>query len=182
MQDFVKMFPRSFDKNIVQFSCDNARENKTFQATLKDEMPYIIQFEYTAPHTPRPNGRIERKFATLYGKIRALTTASQLPQKLRNDLWPHAALLVTNLENTIVDQKGSTPHFILKGTDPNCAKNLRTFGEIGIVYTKPPTRHNFENHGSLACLLVMLKITPVMCLSFITPKHMQLYYPEMFIG
>jgi hypothetical protein len=46
---------------------------------------------------------------------------------------PHAALLVTSLENTIVDQKGSTPHFILKVIDPSWAKNLRTFGEFGIV-------------------------------------------------
>jgi hypothetical protein len=107
----------------------------------------------TQLHTLQQNGRIERKFATLYGKIRALTTAFQLPQKLRNDLWPHAALLFTSLENTIVDKKGSTPHFILKGTDPNWAKNLRSFGEISIVYTKPPMRHRFTNHGS-PCMFI----------------------------
>jgi hypothetical protein len=61
--------------------------------------------------------------------------------------------LVTSLENTIVDQNGSTPHFILKGTYPNWAKNLRTFGEIGIVYTKPPIRNKFENHGS-PCMFI----------------------------
>jgi hypothetical protein len=27
------------------------------------------------------------------------------------------------------------------------AKNLRSFGEIGIVYTKPPIRNNSNNHG-----------------------------------
>jgi hypothetical protein len=68
-------------------------------------------------------------------------------------LCPHAALLVTSLENTIVDQRGSTPHFILKGTDPNLAKNLRTYGEIGIVYTKPPIRNKFENHG-IPCMFI----------------------------
>jgi hypothetical protein len=83
-----------------------------------------------------------------------LTTASQLPQKLRNDLWPHSALLVTSLENTIVDQKGSTPHFMLTGTNPNWVKNLRTFGEIGIVYTKPTKiRNKLENRGS-SCIFI----------------------------
>jgi hypothetical protein len=78
-----------------------------------------------------------------------LTTASRLPQKLRNDLWSYAALHVTSLENTIVDQKGSTPHLILTGTNPNWVKNLRTFGEIGIVYTKPTKiRNKLENRGS----------------------------------
>jgi hypothetical protein len=108
----------------------------------------------TQLHThPQQNGRIESKFATLYGNIRALTTASQIPQQLRHELWPHAASLVTSLENTIVDQKGSTPHFILKGTDPNWANNLRTFGEIGIVYTKPPIRNKFQNNGS-PCMFI----------------------------
>jgi hypothetical protein len=154
MTAFVKIFPRTFDKNIVRFRCDNAGENKAFQAALKEDMPYEIQFEYTAPYTPQQNGRIERKFATLYGKIRALTTASQLRQKLRNDLWPHAALLVTSLENTIVDQKGSTPHFFLTGTNPNWVKNLRTFGEIGIVYTKPTKiRKKLENRGN-PCIFI----------------------------
>jgi transposase InsO family protein len=153
MTAFVKMFPRAFDTNILRVRCDNAWKNKTFQATFKEDMPSEIQFEYTAPHTPQQNGRIEQKFATLYGKMFALTTAYQLNQKLRNDLWPHAAHLVTSLENTIVDQKGSTPHFILKGKDPNWAQNLRTFEEIGIVYTKPPIRNKFTNHGS-PCMFI----------------------------
>jgi hypothetical protein len=76
---FVKMFPRTFDKNIVRFRCDNAGENKSFQATLNADMPYEIQFKYTAPYTPQQNDCVERKFATLYGKIHALTTAAQLP-------------------------------------------------------------------------------------------------------
>jgi hypothetical protein len=49
MTAFVKMFPRTFDKNIVRFCCDNAGENKIFEATLKEDMPYETQFEYTAP-------------------------------------------------------------------------------------------------------------------------------------
>jgi hypothetical protein len=111
MTTFVKMFFRVFHKTIKCFCCDNAWENKTFQDTLTHDFPYHINFEYTAPNTPQQNGLIERKFATLYGKIRALTTASQLPQKLRNALWSHAAQLVTSLENTTVDKNDTTPHF-----------------------------------------------------------------------
>ena len=35
-----------------------------------------LQFEYTARGTPQRNGRIERKFATFYGRIRACYTAA----------------------------------------------------------------------------------------------------------
>jgi hypothetical protein len=52
MTVFVKMFPRTFDRNILRCRCDNVGENKAFQATLKDNMPYEIQFEYAAPYTP----------------------------------------------------------------------------------------------------------------------------------
>jgi hypothetical protein len=60
MTAFVKIFLHAFDKTFVRFRCDNAWENKTFQATLIEDMPYEIQFEYTALHTPQQNGRIER--------------------------------------------------------------------------------------------------------------------------
>jgi hypothetical protein len=87
-----------FSRIIKRFLCDNAWENKTFQDTITHDVPYHIHFEYTAPKIPQQNGRIERKFATLYGKIRDLTTAYQLPQKLRNYLGPRAAQSVTSLE------------------------------------------------------------------------------------
>jgi hypothetical protein len=67
MTAFAKMFSRVFHKTIKCFRCDNAWENKTFQDTFTHDVLYHIQFEYTAPDTPQQNGRIERKFATLYG-------------------------------------------------------------------------------------------------------------------
>jgi transposase InsO family protein len=57
---------------IECFRCDNAGENKSFQSLLKKKWKHYIKFEYTAPNTPQQNGKIERKFATLYGKIRSL--------------------------------------------------------------------------------------------------------------
>ena len=51
------------------FKCDNASENKTFQKVLR-EKKYPAKFEYTSSETPQQNGRVERKFATLYGRVR----------------------------------------------------------------------------------------------------------------
>jgi transposase InsO family protein len=36
-----------------------------------------FKFEYTAPGTPQQNGKIERKFATLYGMNRAMLNAAK---------------------------------------------------------------------------------------------------------
>ena len=51
--------------------CDNAGENEAFKEACKQE-GLGISFEYTAPRTPEQNGRDERKFQTLYGRVRAM--------------------------------------------------------------------------------------------------------------
>ena len=35
-----------------------------------------VDFEYTSPGTPQYNGRVKRKFETLYGKITAIINGS----------------------------------------------------------------------------------------------------------
>ncbi|KAG7336872.1 reverse transcriptase RNA-dependent DNA polymerase, partial [Nitzschia inconspicua] len=58
-------------KDIVvkTIRCDNAGENKMLEQACRKQGLQII-FEYTAPGTPQQNGVVERKFATLFGKIR----------------------------------------------------------------------------------------------------------------
>jgi hypothetical protein len=46
--------------------CDDSGENKVFynHCCLNGE---LIKFEFSGPRTPQRNGKIERKFQTLYG-------------------------------------------------------------------------------------------------------------------
>jgi hypothetical protein len=84
---------------------DNSGENVKLREKV-DEYPDLkIKFEYTAPHTPQQNGKIERKFATLYGKVRSMLNAAQLSERLRRGLWAHCANNATQLENIIVKTK-----------------------------------------------------------------------------
>ena len=69
MLTWTQEFQRHFKKQIKYFRCDNSGENRTFQEDVKRFITYQIKFEFTAPNTPQQNGMIERKFATLYGKI-----------------------------------------------------------------------------------------------------------------
>jgi transposase InsO family protein len=57
--------------------CDNAPENKQLEAMIKREK-LGIRFEYTAPATPQQNGVVERRFATLFGRVRTMNTAAGL--------------------------------------------------------------------------------------------------------
>ena len=46
--------------------CDNAGENMILKRK-SEELGMGLTIEFTARYTPQQNGRIERKFATLYG-------------------------------------------------------------------------------------------------------------------
>jgi transposase InsO family protein len=65
---------------------DNAGENKTFQTEAEKDRELNLTFEFTAPCTPQQNGKIERKFTTLWGKVRSMLNSAKLPWSLRNKL------------------------------------------------------------------------------------------------
>jgi hypothetical protein len=76
--------------------CDNAGENMALASTLINYRDVNIKFEYTTPDSPQQNGKIERKFATLHGKMRAMLNEAQFTWPLRRNMWAYAVLLVTN--------------------------------------------------------------------------------------
>ena len=57
--------------------CDNAGENLAQQRACEKE-GLGISFELRAPGTPQQNGKVERKFATLYGRMRTLLHGSNI--------------------------------------------------------------------------------------------------------
>lgn len=62
-----------------------------------------MKFEYTAPDTPQQNGRVERKFQTLYGRVRAmLYGAAELDMGTVRRFWAEAAATATVLDGELV--------------------------------------------------------------------------------
>ena len=51
---------------VKKIRCDGAAENHGFEAMAKEKAFGLI-FEYTAKNTPQHNGKVERKFQTLFG-------------------------------------------------------------------------------------------------------------------
>jgi hypothetical protein len=92
------------DKNItVNFiRCDNSGENKDIQQEIIPIPKIKVKFEFTAPDLPQKNGKIERKFATLYGKVRATSNKAEFTWPLRRGMWAYCALLITNLDNALI--------------------------------------------------------------------------------
>jgi hypothetical protein len=93
---------------------------------------------------------MERKFATLYGKVRELLNQAKLTPNIRSKLWAEACKTASDLENTLVTKdQDSSPNQIFYGTKSPVLQHLQQFGEIGIVenHARRTFRGNLENRG-----------------------------------
>jgi Reverse transcriptase (RNA-dependent DNA polymerase) len=133
---WLKLFQKQYNTSVQHIRCDNAGENKKLQESLiQEDGIKHIQFEYTAPFTPQQNGKIERKFATLWSKVRAMLNSAKLPWGLRHRLWAQCAQLATKLENILVTStQTKSPYFMLHGKHPLWINNLHSFGELAVVH------------------------------------------------
>ena len=88
---------------------DNAEENLAFQKTVESKGLGII-FEFMAPNNPQQNGVVERAFATLYNRGRAMLTDAGLKSFLKETLWAKCFSTETKL-NVITSKDGSITSF-----------------------------------------------------------------------
>ena len=133
---FIKDFWARHNKQVKFIQCDNSGENnKLEELCRKDGLG--ITFEYTAPGTPQQNGRVEQKFATLYGIVRAMKIASGLPKHLCDGFWAEAANTAKLLDNIMLtNNRNSSPfqQFFGKGMKSIVPILARKFGEMVVVY------------------------------------------------
>ena len=149
----LKDLKAKHNKTVKLIWCDNAGKNKSLQKQCEKE-GLGIQFEYTAPGTPQLNGRVERKFATLYGRVRAMLNGARLTKELRHGLWTQAARTATDLENTLVTfTRHVAPFNQFFEKELPGIRNAHPVGEIGIVnnHKGKTLRGKLEDCGR-ACL------------------------------
>jgi hypothetical protein len=113
-----------------------------------------VQFEYTAPDTPQQNGKIERKFATLYGKTRAMMNQAEFTWTLRHRMWAFCAFYATHLENILLhSNQNKTPYELFHGSLPPWLPHIQPFGSMAIVKTTNDIQSKLNNHGIPAIYL-----------------------------
>jgi hypothetical protein len=113
-----------------------------------------IEFEFSGPRTPQRNVKVERKFQTLYGSIRATLNGADLEGELRDRIWAECVMNVTYLSNIISTKSSLKPPFeLLYGEKPTLHDNLKIFGEVGVVTTKDKIQAKLSNQGT-TCMFV----------------------------
>jgi hypothetical protein len=91
MLTFLKQMVK--DKTAVSWiRADNAGENLTLQKLIEQDPHLKAKLEKTPRDTPQYNGKVERKFQTLWNGTRANLNSSKLPAKIRNGVWAEASV------------------------------------------------------------------------------------------
>jgi transposase InsO family protein len=106
--DWLQLVKKGFSLDVKRLILENSGEYKFHQKVQKSN--YNIKFEFAAPGTPQQNGKAERDFATLNGKIRSLLKSARVTTTLRQGLWACCASLAVQLQNIIVYQKNENLH------------------------------------------------------------------------
>jgi hypothetical protein len=147
------MSPANQVQRVEYVRCDNAGENQLLQR-LCIEHQMNIQFEYTPPKSPQYNGKVERKYATLYARVRAMLNTAGFDGEMRAGLWAEAAQMATCIENQLVTANKPTPaNTIFQSNASSKGIRLHQFGEMAVVALREKITSKLANRGQ-ACIYV----------------------------
>lgn len=135
LQNFIKTL-KDMGHPVKFIRCDNAGENESLKKQMEKEGS-SIRFEFTARQTPQQNGKVERSFASLYGRMRAMMIGAGFDESEKMKLWMEAAATATKLDNILSLAGEPSAYKKFYGEDAKYQDYLRTFGEIGIVTKNP---------------------------------------------
>ncbi len=148
----IDLIKELHDKNqikVEKIHCNNLGKNRSLQQQAAKQDRLGITFKFTARKMPQQNGRIEQKFATLFGHVRAMLNGAgfiNAHESLGRGLWAECTATATKLENIIVSQNKKVPaHKLFYGVDAPYLKHLRTFGKVGIVHDAQRIRAKLKN-------------------------------------
>jgi hypothetical protein len=105
--EFVKKLKAGNPEMVKFLRCDNSGENESVQKAFERE-GIKVQMEFTAPNTPQENGKVERAFATLWGRTRAMLNHAYFDEEHRTGLWTECASCATMLSNILCNKGASS--------------------------------------------------------------------------
>jgi hypothetical protein len=97
---------------------------------------------------------MERKFQSLFGRIRTMLNNAGIKNQIRSGVWAECAMTVMFLSNVkSIKDKEVCPYELLFVCKPKLPTNLRSSGEIGVVTTKANIQSKLKSRGK-PCMFV----------------------------
>ena len=131
---------------------DNARENVKHLSTLCANNN--ITMEYTAPYTPKQNGRVERRIAVLRQMAQAAMTSAKLSKAGRKLLWTECLNTMNTLYNLAPHPKREMiPYTAMMGETSKLYPHLKQFGRTCYVTKREKIQKKWEDKAE-QCIFV----------------------------
>jgi hypothetical protein len=132
--EWLKTTEKEYEFKVKTINLDNSGENRSLEVDVKKDLTLKIKFEFTAPNSPQQNGKIERKFATMWSKVQSMLNTASIPWSIRTKLWAQCAKYCTDLENISVNNGKRSPVERIFKNKPKWIKHLRNI--INMMYDK----------------------------------------------
>jgi hypothetical protein len=121
MFDCLQLVKKEISLNVIFIRLDNSGETNLSIKWFKNQI-----ITSNAPGTPQQNGKVERAFATLYGKTRSMLNSARLTTTFRQGLRASCTSLSVQLKNNIVNQKDEkSASEKVYGSNPKWISNMR---------------------------------------------------------
>ena len=121
---------------VKYLRCDNAGEH------LQELIDYCreagIILEYTAPNTPKQNGRVEKKIRIIWQRAMTMMNHANLTLESQKEFWAEAVACSAFIEDLMIKAGRTSPALYnwTNTTVTKWVKNLVQFGRIGVVKKK----------------------------------------------
>lgn len=156
MTKFVAMLIEQFKGKGIKIEyirCDNAGEH---MQKLKDLCRVEgIELEYTAPGSPRQNGRVEKKINLIWQRALTSMVHARLTKEMQAKLWAEAVNCSAFQENIILKSHRSKPALEAwtgKSVRPWFNKMVQ-FGRIGYIAKKNKIKSKMKEKGYIGIMV-----------------------------
>ena len=138
---------------VKYIRCDNAGEHQLNLKNYCNERG--ITLEYTAPYTPKQNGRVEKKIHVLWQRATTMMVNANLTQSSQGDFWAEAVATANYHEDLVIKAGRQVPALeAWTGLPVNKWVNrLVEFGRIGIVHKNEKKAKKMDEKGYPALMV-----------------------------
>ena len=105
--------------------------------------------------SPQQNGVVERAFATIYNRSRAMFIAAGFSIQLRANLWTECVNTATSLDVITSKDGENTPFELFYGNkqQANYKKHLHPFGELAYIANRTSIQSKLSDRGTKVIFL-----------------------------
>ena len=118
---------------VKYLRCDNAGEHQQELQEYCNEVGIVL--EYTAPNTPKQNGRVEKKIHIIWQRAMTMMSNANLTIDAQKEFWAEAVACSAFIEDLMIKAGRTAPALFLwtNTTVTKWLQHLIQFGRIGVV-------------------------------------------------